>query len=257
MRLLLPSLAALALLTAGTQSAHAQITVDREVVTLNPTNSAERVADLVIRNTGAATVSGSVQLEDWDVDAQGASHWRKNGAVAGSCGKRVSVSPSVLQLAAGETRTVRIALKQNARFDAECWSAAVVKVAGAKPTSNDGDTTTSSRTTVPLYVTPTGLTVDGELSDMYVKNDSLEVVFRNTGKLRARIIGEVQVQLANDSLVTTVPLEEATVLVGATRHLRVPMPKLPRGSYVLMAVVDFGGDQLTTVQAALEMREEF
>ena len=62
------------------------------------------------------------------------------------------------------------------------------------------------------------------------------------------------VQFMNDSLVRTALLEEATVLVGATRHLRVAMPKLPHGSYVLIAVVDFGGDQLTTVQAALEMR---
>ena len=253
MRHLLPRLAALVILAAGPQSAHAQITVDRESVTLNPATSSERVAELVVRNGGLSAVTGLVQLEDWDVDAQGASHWQKNGAVAGSCGKRVAISPSVLRLGAGEQQIVRVSLKTDARFDAECWSAAVVKVASAKGGAVTSSAT-NSRTTIPLYVTPSGLRVDGELSDMYVRNDSLEVVFRNTGKLRARIVGEVQVQAANDSLVTAIPLEEATVLVGATRHLRVAMPKLPRGSYVLLAVVDFGGDQLTTVQAALEMR---
>lgn len=89
---------------------------------------------------------------------------------------------------------------------------------------------------------------------MYVKNDSLEVVFKNTGREQTHIVGEVQVQTGSDSLVTTIPLEDATVSVGATRYMRVPMPKLPRGKYVLMAIVDFGGEQLTTVQAALEMR---
>lgn len=254
MRNLLPGIAALALLSAAANSAHAQITIDREIVTLNPANASERIADLVVRNTGAAAISGSVQLEDWDVDAQGTSHWRKNGAVAGSCGNRLVLSPSALQLAAGEQRTVRVSLKANAHFDAECWSAAVVKLSNAKGSATNNDSSANTRTTVPLYVTPSGLTVDGELSDMYVKDDSLEIVFKNTGKLRAKIVGEVQVQSSTDSLVTTVPIEEATVLVGATRRLRVAMPKLPRGSYVLMAVVDFGGDQLTTVQAALEMR---
>ncbi|MEO7999501.1 MAG: hypothetical protein ABI852_18765 [Gemmatimonadaceae bacterium] len=254
MRTLLPSLAVVALLSAAANSAHAQITIDREIVTLNPANAGERISDFVVRNTGLTTISGSVQLEDWDVDARGTSHWRKNGVVAGSCGNRVTVSPSALQLAAGEQQTVRVSLKANAHFDAECWSAAVVNLSGAKGMANSNDSLASMRKTVPLYVTPTGLSVDGELSDMYVKDDSLEIVFKNTGKLRAKIIGQVQVQTSNDSLVTTVPLEEATVLVGATRRLRVAMPKLPRGSYVLMAVVDFGGDQLTTVQAALEMR---
>lgn len=252
MRTFLPRLAIATTLAIATQSAHAQIVVDREMVSLNPSNSAERTATLMIRNAGAMPVAGSVQLEDWDVDAQGASHWRKQGDVAGSCGKRVAVSPSTVQLAPGETHAVRISLEAHAQFAAECWSAAVVRV-GA-PNANATDRTEVSRTTVPLYVTPSGLSVDGELSDMYVKGDSLEVVFRNTGKLRARIVGEVQVQSPNDSVVTTVPLEEATVLMGATRHLRVPMPKLPRGTYVLMAIVDFGGDQLTTVQAALEMK---
>lgn len=252
MRKFLPRLAIAALLTMSAQSIHAQIVVDREIVSLNPNSSAERTATVMVRNSGMAPVAGSVQLEDWDVDARGASHWRKRGDVAGSCGKRVEVSPATVQLAPGETRAVRISLKPNAQFAAECWSAAVVRVGaeGAK----DADRAEASRTTVPLYVTPSGLSVDGELSDMYVKGDSLEVVFRNTGKLRARIVGEIQVQTPDDSVVTTVPLEEATVLMGATRHLRVPMPKLPRGSYVLMAIVDFGGDQLTTVQAALEMK---
>lgn len=250
MRPLLPSLAVLAVFAVATQTAHAQLTIDRDIVMLNPANAAERIADLVVRNTSAARVNGSVQLEDWDVDAQGLSHWRKNGAVAGSCGNRVTVSPSALELAAGEQRTVRISVKTDARFDSECWSAAVVKMASAVRS----DSLANERKTVPLYVTPSGLSVDGELSDMYVKGDSLEIVFKNTGKQRARIIGEVHVQASDDSVVTAIPLEEATVLAGATRRLRVAMPKLPRGNYVLLAIVDFGGDQLTTVQAALEMR---
>ena len=89
---------------------------------------------------------------------------------------------------------------------------------------------------------------------MYVKGDSLEVIFKNTGKVRTNILGEIQVQTVSDSVVATVLLDSATVLAGATRRFRVAMPKLPRGNYLLVALVDFGGERLTAVQASLEMR---
>ena len=249
---LLPCLAALALLSAPANSAQAQISVDRESVSLNPANAGERVANLTVRNNGTDNMQVSVQLEDWDVDATGASHWRKAGAVSGSCGKRISVSPGALQLAPGEQHVVRVSLKSDARFDAECWSAAVLRSASVN--ARNAGSAADAQNTVPLFVTPSGLAVDGELSDMFVTGDSLEVVYRNTGQQRTNIVGEVQVQTADESVVVTVPLDSATVLAGATRRFRVAMPKLAKGQYTLVALVDFGGEQLTAVQAALDMR---
>ena len=130
-----------------------------------------------------------------------------------------------------------------ARFDAECWSAAVVKPSNA-----------TLATSVPVYVTPAGATIDGEARDMFVKGDSLEVVFANTGTVRAEVVGEVQLRTADDSLVLTMPLENATVPAGATRHFKVGMPKIAPGSYVLYGVFDFGGAALTAAQAALTIR---
>ena len=241
---------ALFLFCSAPHSAIGQIVVDRETVTLNP--HSERAINLTVKNSGTASVQVAAGFEDWDVDAQGASHWKKTGAVVGSCGRRVSIVPAVLKLAPGEQRVLRVALDAKAQFDAECWSAAVVRTVAMS--KSRVDQTVPERKTVPLYVTPSGLTVDGELSDMFVKGDSLEVIFRNTGKLRTSIVGEVQVQTTGDSVVTTVPLDSATVLVGATRRFRVAMPKLPRGKYLLVALVDFGGQQLTAVQASLDMR---
>ena len=132
-----------------------------------------------------------------------------------------------------------------ARFDAECWSAAVVK---------PSDASEQASTFVPVYVTPAGATVKGEVQDMFVKGDSLEIVFVNTGNVRTDIVGEVQVRTANDSVVVAVPMENATVMAGATRRFRVAIPKVARGAYTLFAVVDFGGAELTAAQAAFEIR---
>lgn len=254
MRLLLHSLAALGIASATAPATSAQVTIDREIVSLNPSNPTERFANVVVRNTGAVSLQGTVQLEDWDVDAQGTSHWRKSGAVAGSCGRRVTVSPATLTIAPGEQHVVRIAVNADAHFAAECWSAAVVQLTSATASPNSSDSIATTRSTVPLYVTPNGMVVDGELTDMYVKSDSLEVVFKNVGKQRVYIVGEVHIQKTDDARVATIPLAEATVLVGATRRLRIAMPMLPRGHYTVIALVDFGGDELTAVRADLEMK---
>lgn len=98
-------------------------------------------------------------------------------------------------------------------------------------------------------------TVDGEVSDMFVKGNSLEVRYRNTGTTATEIVGEVQVRDGDDSLVAAVPLVEGTrVDAGKRKTFRVAMPSLPPGRYTMYAVVNFGGDTLTAAQAELEIR---
>jgi len=98
-------------------------------------------------------------------------------------------------------------------------------------------------------------TVDGEVSDMFVKGKSLEVRYRNTGTTATAIIGEIQIRVGDDSLVVAVPLVEGKrIAAGRRETFRVPMPALPPGKYTIYAVVDFGGESLTAAQAELEIR---
>ncbi len=99
------------------------------------------------------------------------------------------------------------------------------------------------------------LRVDGEVSDMYVKGDSLEVVFCNTGRFQTSLVGEIQVRLVGDSVVTAVPIASASVKSGEQRTMRIAMPKLAKGAYVLFVVVDFGGAQLTAAKAELVIED--
>ncbi|WP_309672176.1 hypothetical protein [Gemmatimonas sp.] len=99
------------------------------------------------------------------------------------------------------------------------------------------------------------VTVDGEVSDMFVKGKSLEVRYRNTGTTATEIIGEVQVRLGDDSLVVAVPLVEGKrIEAGKRETFRLAMPSLPPGKYTIYAVVNFGGEALTAAQAELEIR---
>jgi hypothetical protein len=129
-------------------------------------------------------------------------------------------------------------------------------VRAATPSPASTFVTVSSRSVSAMRVQPvrSDSTVDGEVRDMYVKGDSLEVVFANTGRKAVAIVGEVQVRGADDELLLAIPLDSASVAAGKVRKMRVAMPALAKGSYVMYAVIDFGGTDLTAAQAALEIR---
>ncbi len=244
--------AGLIALVLPTSSARAQIAIDRETVLLNPANTVSRTADFVVQNDGPTTLQATVALTDWDVDARGASRWQSPGHVAGSCGQRVSVSPRVLELAPGARQTVHVAVNGTAPFSVECWSAAVVT--SSVPHDAPMSRAVAAVASVPVYVTPDAVASNGDLQNMFVVGDSLEVVYENTGNVRHDIVGQVQVRTTSDSVVMTLPLPSTTVLAGTTRRFRVARPSLRPGAYVLFAIVDFGGEELTAVQAPLEIR---
>ena len=101
----------------------------------------------------------------------------------------------------------------------------------------------------------TAASVDGEVSEMFVKGKSLEVRYRNTGATATEVVGEVQVRDSDDALIAAVPLVEGKrVKAGKRETFRVAMPTLPPGKYTIYAVVNFGGDSLTAAQAELEIR---
>jgi hypothetical protein len=97
--------------------------------------------------------------------------------------------------------------------------------------------------------------VDGEVRDLVLKGDSIEVTYKNTGTRATAIVGELQVRGDDEELVSSVLLADSVVVkAGATVRMRVAMPTLPRGRYTMFAVVDFGGPEMTAAQAALEIR---
>lgn len=232
----------------------AQLAVDRHSVTLTPDDPEQRATEVIVRNISAGEVEASVSLADWSADPQGASHWTAGRRSAGSCGQRVTVSPAHIRLGPGEVRAVRIAVRGNASFASECWAAAVLQPTKVATRPFSSERTTISRSTVALYVTPSQLEPVGDVRSLRVVRDWLEIAFVNTGGVRADLTGEVHVRSSLDSTLLRIPLPPATVLAGTTRKLRVRMPVMSRGSYQLLALVDYGGEATTAAHATFEMR---
>ncbi len=76
-----------------------------------------------------------------------------------------------------------------------------------------------------------------------------------TARSRSPVSVRMAAVTVRDSVAASVPFAESvTVKAGATQRFRVPMPKLAKGSYVMMAVVDYGGTTMTAARARLDIR---
>jgi hypothetical protein len=108
------------------------------------------------------------------------------------------------------------------------------------------------------YFVPIVPAIEGKLRNMVItgaKGDTVEITYANTGTVPTTIVGALQVHISEDSLAASVTFADATtVKAGATQRFRVPMPKLAKGRYTMMAVVDYGGATMTAAHGTLDIR---
>ena len=79
------------------------------------------------------------------------------------------------------------------------------------------------------------------------------VLFRNTGGLPAVVKGEIEYRRLDNSVVRRDSVPTFYVLPGAARRAHVPLPKLPSGHYVVLALLDFGGSEVAAGQVPLDI----
>ena len=126
--------------------------------------------------------------------------------------------------------------------------------AQSRPGGSAGPTGGASSANVAQAV----VAIDGQVRHVMItgaKGDSLEITYANTGMLPTAIVGEVQVFKREDDVAAAVPFADAQIIKpGATQRFRVAMPKLAKGRYTLVAIVDYGGETMTAAHARLDIR---
>lgn len=251
--------AALLLLAAlaPVHGATAQIAVDQLEMVFRAEPGNPRLGIINLRNEGDRAVQAVVKLEDWDRSEEGTNRWYPQGTVAGSCGAMLDIFPRSVSLEPGAAQAVRITLDSTVTLTKECWAAAIVEV--AQPRQAGTGVMNVIRTATKLYVMPQGLTQRGEVVAMgravlpprAADSDSvaaLAVTFHNSGERHLETRGELQFRRPDNSVAATLPVPAMYTLPGArvTRH--VPFPALPAGRYVILAILDYGGDELAAGQ---------
>jgi hypothetical protein len=81
----------------------------------------------------------------------------------------------------------------------------------------------------------------------------LNVSYRNAGSCQTQTRGSIEIRRLDNSVAARIEIPEFPTLPGATRRLSVPIPRLPSGKYVLLALLDFGGQEIAAGQASLEV----
>ncbi len=249
-RVCVPMIAVLAL--AIGRPVRAQLAIDRSEIFMRPNVAAERVGVMTVTNTSDRVVQAIVKVEDWDRSEDGANRWFPAGTLPTSCSKLLTVFPSTVSLDAGASQSIRLVVADSAANRAgECWSAVMVETVQA-PTQRGG-VRYLIRSAVKVYVEPTGLPANGEVTDMRaLKNttgaDSLEVWFRNAGARHYVARGTVEFRRTDNTVAATLDLPDYYVLPGAHQRARVAIPTLPVGEYVVLSMVDYGGGDIAAMQ---------
>lgn len=266
------ALAALSLMVGGFRPAAAQISVDQAEIVLRPQAAAPSVAGFNVANETNGTVEATIYLADWDRDEDGGNRFQPLGSVPQSCAKYLRVFPLSLRLPPHTSQGVRLGLQGADSVSATCWSIVFVEAGG--PQAGAGRRISYVlRLGVKVYIEPPGLATDGEVEGMGI--DTVHAVrgkpvrgvvpppapdtvvtwvrFRNTGGLPAMVHGEMEYRRLDNSVVARDTVPSFPVLPGAARRAHVPLPRLPRGHYIALALLDFGGTEVAAGQVPLDI----
>lgn len=254
----------------------AQLSVDRVDLTLVPRSASRQNGVITVTNTTDRAVAASVYTADWDRDESGANRFYDLGALPQSCGDRLRVFPRTISLPPRSAQSLQVIAEGADSLAATCWAIVFIETRLPPPPGEARQLSYVLRTGVKVYMVPPGLEGDGLVEDMRVSAESpaasgaaqasapamgstppsrkLEVVFRNAGPTPLLGRGSVEIRRPDNSLASTIALEEFPTLPGVRRRLLVDMPELPPGRYVALAMIDFGGAEIVAGRLEFEAR---
>lgn len=254
--------AALLALGLHAGSLQAQIAIDKLDLVLRPDGSDQRSGVLTVRNEGTMAAQAVVRLEDWDRAPDGNNRFFPAGTVSGSCAPSLQVFPLALSLKPGEAQTVRIDYTGPATRAKECWSLVVVETPAPRTNASGRQLMYNLRTGLKVYVSPEGLPQLAEVEGFSVvkttangrQQEVAVLAIANKGAQHFVTRGRIEVRREDNSLVHTLDLPPMYALPGATMHATTTLPTLPKGKYLLLGIVDYGGSEIAAGMYTHEVR---
>jgi hypothetical protein len=239
------------LLLPGAVPAAAQFSAWPVIMELRPgADAAARV--ITVRNESASPLQLQVYGGDFEQPEDGGHTFMGLGEHERSCASRLEILPDHLSVGPHGTGEIRIRMEPG---DSTCWSMVFVQGVARGGTGFQ----IAQRIGVKVYGVSPAATREGEVRAVQVVNGSdgsrhVEVGFANTGTGPLRAAGELEVRSETGAVVATVPIAAFSILPDRINRTRVPLtPSLPSGAYILVPILDFGGDYLAAGQALLEL----
>ena len=244
-------------------TAAAQVSVDALELALPLRGSAGSPATQTfnVTNNGETGTPVTIAAQDWDRSETGENRYAPLGALDTSCGAKVSFFPAVLYLEPKESATIRVRLESAQPLDRGCYTILFVETPKPPPSAGAVGLQYSVRYGVKVYVEPDAPRA-GEIVDADVHaagtapasdSQAVSLTFLNTGSRQIVTRGTLEIRRADNSVVQALPIAEFPTLPQAKHRLTVGLPKLPRGSYVVLALLDYGGTEIAAGQVVVEV----
>ena len=243
--------AALLLLIPGTPCL-AQFSAQPVILEVRTGDSAS-VSTVSVRNESESPLQLRIYAGDFDQRADGVHEFLEAGSHPRSCVERLEMYPDNLLLEPQQTGEVRVLMEPG---DSTCWSMIFVQSVSRA----QGGMQISQRIGIKVYGL-SGLSVPaGEIRAVSVEAASATgalsaaIEFANLGDGPLRPEGELEIRTEEGEVVAVVPVPPFSILPGRTRTALVPLPAdLAPGRYMVIPILDFGGDYLAGGQAVFDV----
>lgn len=237
----------------GAGPVQGQFSVQPVIVEMPVVDSVSGTA-VAVRNESTDTLRLRVYAADFDQRGEGTLELFEPGEHPNSCSDRLEVFPDNLVLAPGEAGEVRLRMGPGR---STCWS---MVFAQSQARSSSG-IQVAQRIGVKVYGVSGASRPEGEVSRVEVIEGSsgarsVKVGFRNTGPGPVRPEGELEIRDHAGTIVEVLPIAPFSVLPGRARATEVPLGlALEPGRYMVIPILDFGGDYLAGGQAPFEVKD--
>ncbi len=207
-----------------------------------------------VRNESDAPLQFRIYVSDYDQAEAGGTVFLDLGTHERTCAGRIDVFPDNLVLSPRESGEVRVRM---APGDSTCWSLVFVQ---STSRGTEG-VRIAQRIGVRVYGVAPDARAEGEVRAVAVSkgddgSDAVAIDFRNTGSAPLRPDGELEIRSLAGDVVAVIPVAPFSVLPGRTGRASVRLDAgLSPGRYLLIPILDFGGDYLAGGQAWLEVEE--
>jgi P pilus assembly chaperone PapD len=249
-----------------------QIAVDQIEIYLAAGDPTRSSAVFNVSNEGDRPMQATLYMSDWDRDSTGNNRFFPVGTLRESCRDVLQVFPTQVRLEPHSQQAVRVTLTGAGVPRTSCWSVVFAELVDPVRLQQAGRTVQAViRVGTKIYVEPAAVLRGADVSDMHLARHTatavelaahmsmdtarqdLVVHLKNTGGTQIRPSGRVEIRRTDNSVATTVAVDEFPLLPGATRRLSVPLPALARGKYVALTLLDYGGAEIAGGQVEFEI----
>lgn len=211
---------------------------------------------ITVRNTGVNVVHVQVSIVDFSVGANGQYVFFRPGTNKFSAATWMSVNPREFDLPPNTLSQVRLSLSVPAQASGEHSAIVFFQT---RPTRHQGGVSFSERIAAKIYeLVPNTLRLTGEVDDVSAKSgadgERYLVGFKNTGNAHVYLNGRIEIKQGSTVLERIELPKQMLVERGGARVVDVVGKKLPPGSYTAIALIDYGGPNLTGGEKTFTVR---